>query len=126
MAVVIHIHSAQEHKIFRRNETQVETIEDMKALMRYNNYVTDPLSHGDPGNAISSRFDLERKGGSPFGGTDSKVTNVALSSINQCQAIYGPTSEQVPAFSWANWNDWPHVGMPTVCDFAWELMDPTN
>ena len=41
--------------------------------MQYNNYKLDPLSQGDPGNAISSRFDLEPSGGSmAVGGIDSK------------------------------------------------------
>lgn len=43
-------------QIFRRNATDVTNLVSMKALMRYNNYEHDPLSGGDPGNAIASRY----------------------------------------------------------------------
>ena len=50
--------SAPRHAIFKRNATQVKTLDDFGALMRYNNYKHDPLSHGSPMNAIMARGDL--------------------------------------------------------------------
>lgn len=38
---------------------QVKSIAAMQSLMRYNNYEHDPLSHGNPMWAISSRGDLQ-------------------------------------------------------------------
>ena len=41
--------------------------------MQYNNYKVDIISQGDPGNAISSRFDLEPGSNAmAVGGIDSK------------------------------------------------------
>jgi len=111
--------------IFRRNQTDVVTFEDMKMLMRYNNWEYDELSMGDPANAISSRIDLEPKSGAqPFGGTDSKIANAAMVSELACAAICGPTAVQQPPFSWSNWENssWPHFGMPTTFDFDWYHM----
>lgn len=48
--------------IFRRDQTNVTSIESMKRMMRYNNYQVDPLSLGNPGYAIASRFDLRGTG----------------------------------------------------------------
>lgn len=36
--------------IFRRDHSKVKTIEDMKALMQYNDWQNDPLSLGSPAN----------------------------------------------------------------------------
>lgn len=56
-------------------------------LLRYNNWTKDPLADGNPGNQISSRFDLVPPSPPPpnpylaraaFGGTDSKVTSSQL------------------------------------------------
>ena len=55
--------SAPRHAIFRRNATSVATLDDFGALMRYNNYRHDPLSHGSPMNAIMARGDLAGSAG---------------------------------------------------------------
>jgi len=110
--------------IFRRNQTNVNTFEEMKSLMRYNNWQYDELSLGDPANAIASRIDLEHVGAQPFGGTDSKITSASLVPKIACEAICGPTSVQQPPFSWNNWlnSTWPHYGMPPTFDFDWFFM----
>ena len=41
--------------------------------MQYNDYLEDPLSAGNPANAISSRYDLRTNNPAAFGGIDSKV-----------------------------------------------------
>ena len=55
--------SAPRHAIFRRNATSVATLDAFGALMRYNNYLHDPLSHGSPMNAIMARGDLAGSAG---------------------------------------------------------------
>jgi len=108
--------------IFRRNESAVETVEDVKALMRYNNYLVDPIEDRNPFWAIASRGDLATSNPSPFGGLDSKVTSSKLrgNSIAQC----GPTHVDLPPFSWASsFNNWPHYGQPQTWNFDWMPMD---
>jgi len=116
-------------RIFRRNETLVENVEDMKQLMRYNRFQTDPLSDDNPSHAIASRLDLEQTGPYPFGGIDSKVVNSQMLSQMKCVSICGPTTQDQPAFSWTpQWNDWPHAGQPHTWDFKWMdiNMDPSQ
>lgn len=65
---------AYRHVIFARNATMVHDGADMEALMRYNNFQHDPLSHDDPVlGSISSRGDLVASKPTAFGGVDSKV-----------------------------------------------------
>jgi len=112
-------------KIFRRNETQVFSIEDMKSLMRYNNYENDPLSLGDPGNAIASRFDLATSNPTPMGAIDSKVTSSTRIRHLISEAISGPTTQQQDAFTWTEHNfvsTWPHEGQPMTWNYKWQTM----
>lgn len=110
--------------IFRRNQTNINSIEDVQSLMRFNQYQTDPLSEGNPGFAISSRFDLAKKDAMPFGGIDSKVTSTKLAPKAWAQC--GPTHEGQTPFSWKNsaFGDWPHFDMPDTFDFPFFLMNP--
>jgi len=94
--------------------------------MRYNNYKYDPLSSGDPANAICSRIDLEPDSPMPFGCTDSKVLNSEMMSAMSCQAICGPTADQQPPFSWSNWSSYPHEGQPDTWNFSWQQMGPVS
>ncbi len=45
--------------IFRRDQSKVQGLNDIQKILRYNNWQKDSYSLGDPGNQISSRFDLE-------------------------------------------------------------------
>ena len=45
--------------IFRRDQSKVQQLGDIQKILRYNNWQHDAYSLGDPGNQISSRFDLE-------------------------------------------------------------------
>jgi len=105
--------------IFRRNQTMVQDVEHMKSIMRYNNFEHDPLSEGTGSGAICARVDLNPTGAMPFGCTDSKITSVARVHSGKVEAICGPTADQQPPFSWANWTAYPHKGMPEVFDFPW-------
>ncbi len=74
--------------IFRRNESMVVDMESMKALMQYNNFRTDPLSEGDPFNAIAARGDLSQQP-VPAGSLDSKVAYGHGVPKMTCDAICG-------------------------------------
>ena len=92
--------NAPRHFLFQRNATMVNTLETFGDLMRYNNYKYDPLSHGNPSDAIMARGDLAGNAG---GGIDSKITSWAMSSGGKraALAMNGPTHSQLPPFSWS-------------------------
>ena len=112
------------HAIFRRNATQVKTLDDFGALMRYNNYKHDPLSHGSPMNAIMARGDLA---GSAGGGIDSKISSWEMTHGGKraAMAMNGPTHTQQPPFEWSTVaHPPPHVGQPAEFAYAYEKMAP--
>jgi len=119
-------------QIFRRDANQVTTAVEFQRMLRYNDWQKDPLSDGNPGNQISSRFDLVSKDANitnpylvraPFGGVDSKMTSYSFLSQASVMAQSGPTHDSLPPF---NWNDggWKvvHEGMPDVWNFGWVEM----
>ena len=48
------------HLIYDQRAPNVQSVDDLKLLIRYNNWGVDPLSKNDSCNAISCRMDLER------------------------------------------------------------------
>jgi len=123
--------------IFRRDAVKVNDLAAARNLLRYNDWQNDPAAYGNPGNQISSRFDLVPKGDNPpnpnlvraaFGGIDSKITSKALVRLGRCQAQSGPSHDQQPPFEW-NDADWPHtthIGQPKVWNFGWFEMPSGN
>jgi hypothetical protein len=113
-------------QIFRRDQGSVVDFASMKKIMRYNNYKTDPYSHGDPGQTICSRFDLELA--NPFAGGcyDSKATSYSMALQLVSESVNGPTTQNgITPFSWTGkWADLTHLGMPTTFNFDFEVMDP--
>ncbi|KDO27535.1 hypothetical protein SPRG_06802 [Saprolegnia parasitica CBS 223.65] len=110
-------------EIFRRDAPHVATLEDLKHLMRYNDYERDPLSKGNPAWAIAARYDLAH--GSAFklhGGIDSKVSSFRRGLDLECDAILGPTSEQQPTFQWTPALEAPHRGQPAAFKFPFVTM----
>ncbi|KAM8886200.1 putative phospholipase B-like 2 isoform 1-T1 [Spinachia spinachia] len=117
-------------QIFRRDQTAVTDMDSMVRLMRYNNFLEDPLSkcNGcDPPangeNAISARSDLNPANGTyPFGalrqrshgGTDMKLTSFGMFRDYGMLAVSGPTWDQVPPFQWSTspYSDLMHMGHP--------------
>jgi len=121
-------------QIFRRDEGKVQTMEDMKAIMRYNEYQTDPLSLRDACRGIAARCDLNTpwsentlNGIDAFGAMDTKITDNKLSGSMESLSISGPTWDSQPPFAWTNqWQYTPHYGQPKVFDFKFESMKPTT
>ncbi|XP_063310769.1 putative phospholipase B-like 2 [Pelobates fuscus] len=123
-------------QIFRRNQTNIQDLNSMIQLMRYNDFLNDPLSicstcipkpNGE--NAISARSDLNLANGTyPFGalrqrqhgGTDMKVTSFAMASKYQMVAVNGPTWDQVPPFQWSTspFSNLTHMGHPDLWKFS--------
>jgi len=125
-------------KIFRRDAPTTYTLEDMKRLMRYNDWQHDPFAAAgyggeseprSPENQIASRYDLippnetqtKPELRSPFGNTDAKLVSSADVRAMRFHAISGPTHETQPVFSWATpeWSKWPHYGQVDSFDFDW-------
>uniref|UniRef100_A0A8C5GIB8 Phospholipase B-like n=2 Tax=Gouania willdenowi TaxID=441366 RepID=A0A8C5GIB8_GOUWI len=122
-------------QIFRRNQTDVTDVDSMLRLMRYNNYLEDPLSKCDgcnPAangeNAISARSDLNPANGTypfgalkqrPHGGTDMKMTSYEMYRAYGMVAVSGPTFDQVPPFQWSSspFKDLMHMGHPDIWNF---------
>jgi len=107
-------------QIFNRDFAKAGTLDGMKWIMRYNDYKNDPLSLGDPGNAISSRFDLEEENAGAFGGLDSKIASYNMVNRFTAIGISGPTYYQQPVFSWGNFEETPHYGQPEEFNFGWQ------
>ncbi|XP_030074695.1 putative phospholipase B-like 2 [Microcaecilia unicolor] len=123
-------------QIFRRNQTLVRDLESMVRLMRFNNYLHDPLSKCqdcDPlqngENSISARSDLNPANGTyPFGalrqrqhgGTDMKVTSSKLFPDYGMVVASGPTWDEVPPFQWSTspFSSLVHMGHPDLWKFS--------
>jgi hypothetical protein len=120
-------------QIFRRDAPNVQTMDDMKKIMRYNQYQTDPLSLHDACKQISARCDLNTpwsgetlNGWSAFGGIDSKMTDNTMIKTQSAWAVSGPTWDNQPPFAWTpTWANRPNFGMPKVYDFTFQVMTPS-
>jgi len=118
-------------QIFARDYNKVQTIDDMKRIMRYNQYQTDPLSLEDACRGISARCDLNTpwsnntmNGYNAFGAIDSKITSNELIKDLKVWAVSGPTWDDQPPFAWTHaWANELHPGMPKVYDFDWVLLN---
>jgi hypothetical protein len=112
------------HLPFSRS-VQVTDLDDMKRIMRFNNFQNDPLSLQDPCKSISCRADLGVPWNHPpaaFGAIDCKITDNTIVSKMETKAVSGPTWQSQPPFAWtAQWSHVPHHGHPTV--FAFDFVD---
>jgi len=110
-------------RIFRRDGNNANNLTAIEALMRYNDYLNDPLSDGYPGWAIMSRFDLNASDPQAFGGIDTKIANFDM--LNSITAIVksGPTNNDLPSFSWVGiFDETVHTGLPITYNFNWYTM----
>ncbi|EFA83013.1 phospholipase B-like protein [Heterostelium album PN500] len=114
--------------IFRRDQSSVESVEDIQSMILYNQYKTDIYSDGYPGNAISARYDIAATPMNPYswfyhgthGGIDGKAMNAAMFETYTVMAYNGPTvTSDCPPFSWSDWPDVSHIGMPDTFNFPW-------
>ncbi|XP_022373191.1 putative phospholipase B-like 2 isoform X2 [Enhydra lutris kenyoni] len=123
-------------RIFRRNQSLVHDLDSMLRLMRYNDFLHDPLSlckacnpQANAENAISARSDLNPANGSyPFqalhqrshGGIDVKMTSMALARAFHIVAVSGPTWDQLPPFQWSSspFSGLLHMGQPDLWKFS--------
>jgi hypothetical protein len=96
-------------QIFRRNASDVVDLSSMQRLMRYNNFLNDPLAACDckplgasGENAVAARCDLNPPDGTyPFSalgfrnhvGTDAKIVSSTLIAQGATSAQSGPTCE---------------------------------
>lgn len=114
-------YDAPRARIFREEEMYVKDMESFKRVMRLNNYLSNPLSGGEPGNAIAGRSDLSPNP-AKFqldGAIDAKVVNMEMAARMVFDAVNGPTHDNLPPFSWAEYPDVAHHGMPQVFNFTW-------
>jgi len=119
-------------QIFRRDQGAVSTLQDMKTIMRYNQWQSDPLSLHDSCRGISARCDLNPPWAnsplnyySAFGATDAKITEANMSSQMETAAVSGPTWDSNCPFAWTKqWSYIPHHRQPDVFDFHFVSMAP--
>ena len=123
--------------IFRRDEATVVDMATFQKIMRYNDYSNDPLSLGNPDNAICARGDLRtaaQGGATPGGCLDTKTSDYmnGFKTITTW-AVNGPTSiasSKGPGQTPFSWREFPstvnnsHVGQPEVFDFAFDAITP--
>ncbi len=62
-------------QIFARNQTDANSFENVRSLLRYNDFQNDPISAGNPTAAIAARYDLRTSNARTYGGVDTKVTS---------------------------------------------------
>jgi len=108
--------------IFRRDAPRVASLDDMKHIMQYNEWQTDPLSGGNPCNSVAARCDLDPTSPDTSGAYDAKVTSHKLFLKMQAWGTSGPTHQHQPVFVWNGpgvpWGS--HLGQPNRYDFSWQ------
>ena len=114
--------------IFKRDQGNINSKEEFKKFMRYNDYKNDNISHNDPSKAISARHDLGDGNNTVCGGgIDSKFISVKelLEKKNLIYIISGPTNDQQETFSWSNHtcrddkDRLSYTGINDVWNFPW-------
>jgi hypothetical protein len=109
--------------IFRRDQSSADTVQGFKAVLRYNDFKHDPLSHGDTGLTISSRFDVVNAT-ECSGALDAKMSSAKmLRAGTLAEIISGPSAggkSDLPIFSWKGCKETIlHNGMPDSFNFDW-------
>lgn len=115
-------------KIFQRDAPQISSYDDLKRVMRYNNWREDPLSSAHASHAVASRYDLETdpKLFTLNGAIDAKVTSWGRMQQGKLEsdAVSGPTHDQNPVFEWTEALSVmsPHIGQPQRFNFTYQSM----
>lgn len=123
-------HQASRSLISDRDAPKLSNVADVMLFSRYNEYLTDPLSHECSRLTIASRYDLSDEakcgaGAGPraFGAIDAKIVNSG--DMKTVHAVSGPTNDPdngIPVFQWSTSvvdDQIMHVGMPDRYDFPW-------
>ncbi|RYG58459.1 hypothetical protein EON64_21300, partial [archaeon] len=112
-------------QIFARDESKVQSLEGMQRMIRFNDYLNDPVSQKNPAYAISSRYDLRTGSTKSYGGVDAKVTSFSRLMQKGGDAAYataecGPTHDNLPPFQWSTseFSGQVHIGQPDVFNFS--------
>ena len=114
--------------IFKRDQGNVNSKEDFKKFMRYNDYKNDKISHNDSTKTIASRGDLGDGDDTYCGGAiDAKFISVKdlLEKKNIIYIISGPSNDQQKTFSWSNHTcrsdkgQLSYIGLNDVWNFPW-------
>lgn len=116
--------------MFARDEGKVQSVDSMKKILRYNDYLNDPLSAGNAAAAISSRYDLRTTSAKTYGGVDTKVTSYSRMmgrlgpGEGYSSAECGPTHDNLSPFQWSTsgFDQQVHVGQPDVFNFGFVEM----
>ena len=118
-------------KIFRREQTNVNSLEEYKKMMRYNHYYEDESSKNNAAWTIASRYDLNTNGVGKnycYGAIDVKFVSVKelMEGKNIIHIISGPTNDNLPTFSWDNTtcfennpDRWYHEDVLNTWNFPW-------
>lgn len=116
-------------QILRARQGSVTDMASFTALMRYNDFKSDPLSHGSPWNAICSRGDLASTP-SPDGCYDTKASAASLWAATSAYVVNGPTigDGDLPPFAWAEFAgaNYTIQGLPAVYNFSLGLEAPAS
>eukprot|EP00490_Sorites_sp_Unknown_P025333 CAMPEP_0114658124 /NCGR_PEP_ID=MMETSP0191-20121206/15133_1 /TAXON_ID=126664 /ORGANISM="Sorites sp." /LENGTH=165 /DNA_ID=CAMNT_0001879231 /DNA_START=1127 /DNA_END=1624 /DNA_ORIENTATION=+ len=114
-------------RIFRRDANNINNITDVMKLMRYNNYLHDPIQQNNSMWAIMSRGDLIPTNPGCFGGIDTKLSDYNMMKSMKTMAINGPTNDDLSTFKWngiwANNPECPNMGLPRQYNFDWQTFD---
>jgi len=114
-------------KIFRRDTGGVESVEDLKKIMRYNGWPLDPYAGGSPFGAICSRGDLDSHHPAPDGCYDTKVSSYLMAQTMEAEAVNGPTTDGQQPFTWSapQFKNITHQGLPDIFNFRFEREAPS-
>lgn len=112
--------------IFRRDQYKVNSLEDFKKILRYNNYQKDPLSKNNPTFAIACRKDLADNP-ECRGATDAKIASIKdLKGLSKkkINMISGPTNDIQETFDsstakCAAKQKYVFNGLPQKFEFSW-------
>jgi len=110
-------------EIFSARQGDVESMDDMKFLLQYNDYKNDPLSQKNPSWAIAARGDLKDKP-SFSGANDGKIASfkeLLFSEEPYWWGRVGPTYDQQPVFCWSHYpnNNYTYNGQPDCFHYPW-------
>lgn len=117
-------------QVFRRDQASIVSDESMQRMMRYNQFQTDPIAHGDPCAQPACRSDLVASPAkaTAFGATDAKYTSSKHVRAGQTVIVMGPTHDDQPVFDWRSAPELaaavPHEGHPQRYDFDWMVVGP--